>query len=796
MSISTHHLLEKKSNHSSYLKWLFLLAVLFGYAPIKAQEYSPATRAALKKFQKVNEELNNYRSNPGELILNCSYLQDVWLAYLHDAETLDEYQRGMQLFQDHSRHFKSISSYLTTVVNIYHAEDEPPHPERIKTTFNGKEVWGYLNTFKTGRSLTADERSVFFRQEYTKFLRDGISHPFILNSSTIKELETDTVYNFVLMPDSTIFASVERPGKREYHVRGETHSELFLYPNHTVLAGHPEQVVITAGALILHRVDNKSLIFVSSKSGHFQPSYESLNHICTQLTKLGINPCTVIPIPELDMSRAVVKTFNRSKLPILLTQYDTERLFQIASDRWKKFYDQIDREVLEILAKGDINALDKDMMTALIKQRAEATYMRSAYHLFSDNHQSPENFSHLVKQFGKLKGTFKYYGMDKFRIQKLQKKASQVLDLIEKHENEIVNFEFIPADDTSFHNVLNGNISEMHELLSRKSLTLKEYHQLKKLSRETGALFMYMAFDAEFKGKGFLIYRTGADSFFHVNDLMSKTDYLYAEDNSPGETRVVLPIKISNRLIKYLSHLGIAPVTFTLDLDPQEAIWMINDTKDVNETGKCIYNIFHNINKHSFKLSEVLAQLNTLKQKAEKTRNLLLFLDKKHQVPRLFQVFMAQIDRMVAAIETPDMNWIKKASKRFSDLCREAPTAAFKNWECTDKESFHRTLQATLSVLCDLNLKNDKILISNTRAKEIMTNVQAFRDFIHMKKKMRLFLNEQTKQSLPIVYFDILEEHADALLNEVENAIKTNREFTVTPVMDRHAAFILAKVRF
>lgn len=784
-------------NWYAYLFAFFVF--LFSFNIVFAQELSSTTQKAFQKFKKVDSELHNYGTRVSEFILNCSYLQDVWLAYLHDAEDQTEFYRGMQLFQDNSSSFQSVCRYITTVFNFYTGENEGPSSQEIQTTFKGKTVSGFLNTFKVGRYLTSEERADFFNQEYSKFSQDGIAFPFILDALSINKLEVNTIYNFVLFQDGTIRAALERPGEKEYHIRDEIVFEAFTYPNHTILAGDPDQVVITAGALILHQVNDKRMFFVSSKSGHFQPDYASLSHMRTQLSELGINPCTVVPVPDIDMSRAVIKTYKGAQAPVLLTQADIGRLFQMASDRWNVTFHKIDRSILSALANGDKSLLGRDLALLLKKQRAEATYMRSAYHLFTADHQPPQYFGELVKRFGKLKDAIKRYGTAKFNLERVQAEASSVLGLIGKYESEMLTYEFVPADDASFHDVLNDNISEMQDLLSQKNLDLEEYHQLKKLSRETGALFLYIALDREFKGRGHLISRTVADGFFQINDLMAQTDYVYDEKGANGEKRVIVPRKIANQIIKYLSHLGIAPPIFTFKIDPKEAWWMINNSKGIDgiysssmHMNKILNKIENGaINEQNIEYAEGLSDLETLKRHAEIARNVWMFLDKSHKVPELFINFMDATDRMILAYKQQDFTSIKKEANSFSELCYYAPSGLLENWECTDQDSFNQTLQSNLQGLRELK---DNHYITPNRLKMLKNDVQAFRDFINLNRRNGLFVGEKPNQHLPMICFDALEEHADLLLDEMEMRLKSCPEMVlVTPEMASHANFIFSR---
>jgi hypothetical protein len=436
----------------------------------------------------------------------------------------------------------------------------------------------------------------------------------------------------------------------------------------------------------------------------------------------------------------------------------------------------------------------------LKKQRAESTYMRSAYHLFSAEHESPGSFGELVKRFGKLKDAIKHYGRAKFKLERVQREATAVLDLIDRYESEKATFGFTPADDISFYTVLSGNISEIQDLLSRQNVTLDEYHQLKKLSRETGALFMYMAHDAKWKGRGYSVYHTTSDGFFQINDLMAQAEYIYDEEDCDQETRVIVPRKIVNHINKYIEHLGIAPPSFSIQIDPKEAYWMINSAKDLYFSSKVARETFWNIedyrwqerkgdiNEQNIDYSEILLLLKDLKRDIEIARNAWIFLDVSHTALPISHEFTNRTDQMIAAVERRDYEWIKKEAHSYGDLCSKAPS--LEKWQCTDQDSFNATLEENLSGLHAL--KAETVLL-HAQAGEITAAAQAFRDLVHLIRRNGV---SETENPLPIVCFDALEEHADTLLEGLEDALRRcTKEIEVTPEIERHAIFILSRVK-
>ncbi|MBS0635040.1 MAG: hypothetical protein JSR37_06225 [Verrucomicrobia bacterium] len=746
---------------------------------------SDTTKKAYEQFTKLDHEIGHFGVRACELILHCSYLQDALLAYLHNAETVEEFHRGMALFQANSKSLKSVSTYITSVFNFYTAAYEPPEPQEVSIRFNDKEVNGFLNTFKLKSELTSQERERYFHQEYTHYLRDATAYPFVLDAESVNQLEAATVYNFALLPDGTIYAALERPGDREYQVRDEVVMEAFRYPNHTILAGAPDQAVVTAGALIQYVVGDKRLFFISSKSGHFQPTYASLEHMKEQLSHLGVEPATVVAVPDLNMAAAVIKTYKGAQVPLLLTQSDATTLFGIAKARWDSFFATIDRNLIQELADGTNESLTDELKLVLKKQRAESTYMRSAYNLFSKQHRSPPEFGEFVKRFGKLKDASKRYNTPRFNPKKVQETARELLERIDYKLDD-----FTPADDESLAEQMKSHFDEMLYLLALPSLDPDEYHTLKKLSREAGTLFMNMAEAVKTKGRGYFIYTTAAEGFLQINDLMAGKDFVVSELDP---SRVQVPKKIANLLLKYISHIGIAPYHIHFSLDPKETWWIVNNAKEVYFVASRCQDIFYNIAEGHDDATMIdkprtLRLLQIFKRDLERARNILIYLDASHKEPDTYAGVFAAIEEMKDAVIHDRYDWIKSHAESFYLTCYYG--VSLQSWQCTDEASFYATLEASLQPLYDVQAGNR---ISQEKASAIMREVQAFYDYVNLNRQNGLFRSENP-HTLPMVCFDALEEAADTLYIELEACKELAEEVVITPRMEQNAHFILSRV--
>ncbi len=757
------------------------------FDPPPPLDASPETKRAYDQFLKMNYELGKFGSHASEFILNISFLQDTLIAYLHNAESRDEYLRGMHLFQEHaSDRLKSVSSYITSIFNFYTAEAEPPHPQEVTISYNGQNIRGFLNTFKQRRKLTAEERQELFTQEYTHYLKDATTFPFTLDETTIEELLPETVYNFALLADGQVRASLERVGDREYHVGGEMTVEAFRYPNHTILASSAQAVVVTAGAMILHQVEDKKLYFISSKSGHFQPSYLSLEFMKSRLKELNVPEDTIVAVPDLNMATSIIKTYKGAQVPLLLTQQDAAELFQIAKNRFDSYYHEIDRPLLEALAKGTMTSVDADLALRLKSLRAEATYMRSSYSLFSKEHEPPQVFAEFVKRFGKLKDALKSH---KFNPDKIHTEAQAVLILLSLWDMNSTTF--TPSDDKSLVNTISKLFSDMQHLLSQESLDKEEYHSLKKLARTTGALFMYMAHYAKDKGRGYGVFSAAKDGFFQINDLMAQTDYVrYEHDRS----RVVVPRKIANLFAKYISHIGIGPYHFHFTLDPKETWWIINNAKEAYFSSHLVLNLFRDIAEGNIQCHEIdqelaLNLLAKLKRDLERARNMLIYLDSSHQAPESYDKLHTAATKMIEAILSCDYTYIKQHAQEFADACYHEPPKGLENWKCTDQESFNKTLKKSLQPLA---LVIDNAALSRSQAKEIADACQALQDFATLSRQNGLFTGES--HDLPMVVFDRLEKVSGDLFHALDAALASqDQEIRVTQEMALAANFIYAR---
>lgn len=763
------------------------------------------TEQFCQRFQKLNHEIRHYGTLLSEKLLTCSYFQDTWLGFLHEAENVEDYHRGMQLFENHTNSFHNTCRYITTIFNFYTGDYQTPTPQLVEVNFEGENVVGFLNTFKMGRDLSFEEREDYFFQEKACYLRDALVVPFILDASTLKTLQEETIYNFVLLPNGAIHVALEEPGNKEYHVHNQVLiPEAFHYPNHTILAGSPHQAVISAGSFILYRVGEKQLFFISCKSGHFQPNYDSLIHLRTQLAKLGIHPATLISVPNVDMSQVILKRYKGVQIPLSVTSKDSENLFQLAYSQWNEVYHKIDKGLLNALALSNTAVINPENLEAIHRQCEAAKRMSAAFSLFTSPHVPPKKLRQLIKHFGKLRDGIKHTVP-----KKIQGEATKVLKIMESYEKDFHIPHLCPADDASFYSYMKNLIASMEDLLDH-SLLADDYRFLKKKSRELGVLFSCLSQDSKWKGKGYLIYHNASKAFFKINKKIAAAHGEYKiklrhKEVDLHQDLCMQPLsKIIDDLKKHLKQLGLLPIHYTIDVDPQTASCMINSAKDWylshayflfkhydDIEDPLLSSFFLNIAKGNIPKStfnKELEQLKCLKRDAEVARNALIFLDVQHQAPESIHHYIKNLNHIIQGIKNNDLERVKEEANFMLNLDR-FPTLALEEWQCTNAEGFIHTLNGYLGCLHQLINASH---LSKEAAEVVLEKVQAIQDLMNLFRRNGL----ARSGDLPMVCYDSLEEHAESLLKEIQDAVLhiKEEEFFITSSMVFHANFMLSRI--
>jgi hypothetical protein len=285
-----------RSFFRSCIRLLFIASSAF--SPLTAQSDGSLTSDTVERMRILNGETGYYCGYVAQSLIRCSQHQDLWLAYLHKVGSVEEYHDGMRRMHAVSSSFRSSCRYASEGVNFFNPYEErflQAQSERWEVV-EGEHSWDrityytFLNTFKTGTQLTAQEREYYFQQEWDHYQRDAVVAPFLITPDSLQELQPEAIYNYALLDDGTMRAALEKPGRIAYYTQGAvTGDEPFEYPNHTILAGSPHQRLLSGGSFLFFQVEDRRLYFVSNKSGHFVPYFHSLDKTVDAFEALGIN---------------------------------------------------------------------------------------------------------------------------------------------------------------------------------------------------------------------------------------------------------------------------------------------------------------------------------------------------------------------------------------------------------------------------------------------------------------------------------------------------------------------------
>lgn len=802
MFLSTHY-----SSLFSVLLSLFLLLPPTAKADLP---FSPATENTIARFGKLDSEVE-YGRTVAEKLLRCSYVQNAWLIYLHEAESREDFLRGMLEIEQNISHFRTELNYAATAVNFFHpGNPRTLFPQKIPLE-NGI---GFLNTFKTGKNLTEQERSEFFEQEFRQYSEESLYAPFELDETTLQRLESGTIYNFTLLPDGTIRAALEKPGGRDYLLDPDLDFGDFAYPNHTILAGSPHQPVITAGSLILYQVEDKRLFFISNKSGHFVPSFKSLEFLNRRLQQYGVDRHTVITVPTLDLGEVLISLYHYVQIPLVLLEEDIERLFNIAHQKWMAALDKLDSSLLEEFASGNFERLTREAIGELNSIREEATYMRSAYHLFAHDHQAPSQFHKFVKHFGHLKDAIKHNIEEK-----VIKEASWLTDFLQRKGHFLGEKLSQTAQEHDLYEFLIYSVQTLRDNLSQERLSIDDFHHIKKSARELGALFLLLTDDFKYSGRNQFINNAAAWKLLRFNQQLAvihdaQVGKLLRGEVHKEEIVLQVPQSIQNQLNCLLNRLGIAPPTMKIKIEPEAAFWLINEAKEW-------YLIHHWISCHPEEnaatrnynplparfLQKVhagnydpedndnAAAVDILKmdlRAAEVARNALIYLDASHGVDPFIELYINTLRTILQKVENNDISGMDSELAIMLAFLDDpgVRTSALEKYQLSDQISFEQTIRQSITALD--HLQNSTI--SKGVAFEIREKVQSLADLFHL-----YLLIGQKYQNLPSIAYEEAKKDCEQLLEDLflEEGLARKRDYlNISSQIRLKAARLKVKFQF
>lgn len=802
------------------LAFLFIFLLNLNSFLAAEDELSEFTKSTLKKLQTLNHETGYYGGYVDQSLIRCTQFQDLWLYYLHKVESTEEYYRGMDRMYPHASSFRTNISYASEIVNFFN-----PGGEKFLYTHalligekDKRPLYGFLNTFRTGRELTTQERAHYWLEEAERYHSEVVEWPFPLTSQSLSKLQAETVYNYALRADGSISIALERPGQRTYYTQTNP-SEIdlpFTHPNHTILAGKPHQVLLTAGSLLFYQVDDRRLYFISNRSGHFVPYFYSLHTMVDALADLGVNPHTIVSVPDLDIASIALKLYRGVQVPITLEKNRIERLFQHAHEHWIKTLNSIDINLLSALAEGNLTHLTDETINQLNRQREEATYMRSAYHLFSKNHRSPKSFYAFVRHFGQLKDAIRYGVKNK-----IQSEAATVLQMLQKQSSMLRRKDIPLAEGVSTRKFLTDRIAIVKDLLACESLSADDFHTVKKWSRELGVLFKRLAEDSFDLGKDYFLYSATAKEFLHVNEVMAKVhdDCVRCDMQGMANYDEII-VKFSSGTIErmelLLSRLRIPPDTFTLDIPSDKGFWLINcaknwyhqhyristypwarkpdnyDPRAKHLLERIVTEDFQGIESSDDEITVNYLLAGVLRA-AEYARTALIFIDARHEVDEEINDYIFCLRRILYWIRYGGEEVTAEAMRMLQYMeDRGIPSRQLESYKCTEQKAFDTVLNKRLETLQELVSHRElpQLTLLNLREEVLM-----------LRDILELFRHAGVKyQSFPMVCYDEAKDAAERLLNAIDSAtlpydISDNlREVSVTEEMLQDTCYLLNKL--
>ncbi len=791
-------------NHTFSIFVCFLLSfqslLLSTEAPL-----SPASQKALTQLTKLDSEVY-YGSYVSYSLLRCSYMQDAWLNYLHTAETREDFLRGMTEIDKAVGSFKSHLNWSGSVVNFFN----PGQPRFLKeqTIDLPKGPEAFLNTFKTGRQLNDQEREELFQEEWARYLEEKVVEPFELTRDTVQNLQSGVLYNFALLDDGRIRVALEAPGGREYLANGEAAPGEFAYPNHTILAGSPNQPVLTAGSFLLFRCEDKELMFVSNKSGHFAPYFHSLKAVKEPLQSCGIEPQTVILVPSVDLGEVVIKIWTSAQIPLTLYEEDAQRLFNLAWDRWVDQLDQLDLNLLHALASGNFSVLTRQATASLNRIREEGTYMRSAYCLFTREHEAPKAMHTFIRRFGRLKDAIKH------KVPAvIQSEAQWVSKFVQEQSQLLRESRPVIAGDDDIRCYLADRQAELQRLLAQPHLTLAEFHQVKKDSRELGSLFLRLTEDALIQGRSFFVYRSAAQNLLRINLQMATIHDEEVGKQMRGEVeeetvQLVVPEGIKLRLTKFLNQLQMAPTRMEFPIVEKTVFYLINGAKDWymwhahmsrhpdavdsrrNESDQprilCKRIVEGRWDEPQEDEGLAIELLEIVLAKAKIARNTLILVDASHTVDPSISNYIDCVERVLDAVKQGDPYSAKAEAAQLSKYFQSkgVPTRQLEKYVLTDQESFNEVVRdqvASLQALADpANLTRDDV----TR---VRANIRSVGDLLVLYLRLG-----QDYFTMPFVAYQSTSDDCEGLVEELDAWLE-NPERPISVRAQRMAQRVLGK---
>lgn len=158
------------------------------------------------------------------------------------------------------------------------------------------------------------------------------------------------------------------------------------------------------------------------------------------------------------------------------TEVDPEYFFKERVDKYQKYLAKIDfKKDLKGLRENGLDYLDKNVTTELKELRGRANKVRTAFYVFDETHEAPEEFRSFVAQFGKLNDAIASKNNKKIKL-----RAVKTLDAFKEIEEVSLKKSFAPLSEKKFRSYLETLNGKINLLLEQKTISVEDYHTLRK----------------------------------------------------------------------------------------------------------------------------------------------------------------------------------------------------------------------------------------------------------------------------------------------------------------------------
>jgi len=445
---------------------IFTLLICLNYT-LSSVEVCPIE--AEKQLQQLVHELEYGDAHLGKMGLILGRFQDVLLAHLEGDVSDDQYEQEIEYLEGLIQKFDRFSDYvfadsvklkqpkwgLTQTFAL-----EPGHPLASIS---------FMDSFKSGRILTAQEREEAYEEEYLKYVSVATEIPQLLTKEALANLLPGQVYAYVLLPSGEVFYS--RDDKK--------------CPNHAILSGNAHQNVLTAGLFVFYAKENRRLYFISNQSGHFRPTPWSLHTIKKVFRELDDHPLTIITGTDVDYSKRAVNDHPDFFVSPTIDPMLGEKIFRSSYQHWKQLHEKFDWRAYFSQFLSDDYDMNCNMIHELTLYKKAGNKCRSVFYLFDKSFDVEPTFFNYVALLGNLRDS-----MNHGERKAVREYAAQLIKKLDEGRLDHINTIFRQVTPEAFLVNYYSIIAEIEAYTTRETLTLEEYHQLRLRIRDLFFLFL------------------------------------------------------------------------------------------------------------------------------------------------------------------------------------------------------------------------------------------------------------------------------------------------------------------